>query len=185
MAPLSSSARYNPLAIAFHWILAIAIVGAFGVGLYMTGLPMSPTRLKIYTWHKWAGVTILALSALRLLWRLAKAPPALPAAVSRAMPRWQHLAHHGTHAALYLLFFAVPLSGWAYSSAAGFPITWFGVLPLPDLVAPDKALAEVLKESHELLAFALAGLVVLHVAAALKHQIIDRDGLLLRMWPAR
>lgn len=175
------AARYSGVAVAFHWLLALAIVGAFGVGLYMTGLSMSPTRLKLYNWHKWAGVTILALSAARLLWRLSHRPPALPAAVVAAMPAWQRAAHHGTHALLYLLFFAVPLVGWAYSSAAGFPIVWFGVLPLPDFVPADKALAEAIKLWHGWLAYALAALVVLHVAAALKHHFIDRDGLLARM----
>jgi cytochrome b561 len=174
------AARYSGVAVAFHWLLALAIVGAVG-GLYMTGLSMSPTRLKLYNWHKWAGVTILALSAARLLWRLSHRPPALPAAVVATMPAWQRAAHHGTHALLYLLFFAVPLVGWAYSSAAGFPIVWFGVLPLPDFVPADKALAEAIKPWHGWLAYALAALVVLHVAAALKHHFIDRDGLLARM----
>ena len=97
------------------------------------------------------------------------------------MPGWQRSAFHGTHHLMYLLFFAVPLTGWAYSSAAGFPIVWFGVLPLPDFMPVDKALAESIKPLHELSAFGLAGLVVLHVAAALKHQFIDRDRLLGRM----
>ena len=183
--PTQTSKRYGRIAIAFHWLLALAIIGAFGVGLYMTGLPFSPARLKLYNWHKWAGVTILALSAARLLWRLAHRPPALPAHVEAGMPAWPRNAHHGTHFLLYLVFFAVPLSGWAYSSAAGFPIVWFGMLSLPDFVSPDKALAEVLKPLHHYTAYGLAALVVLHVAAALKHQFVDRDGLLLRMWPAR
>lgn len=173
-------ARYNGLAIAFHWLLALAIVGAFGVGLYMVDQPFSMSRLKLYNWHKWAGVTILSLSALRLLWRLLRPAPAdLPA------PAWQRRASHWVHGLLYALFFAVPLAGWAYSSAAGFPIVWFGLLPLPDFVAPDKALAETLKQTHQLLAYGLAALVVAHVAAALKHQFLDKDGLLLRMLPPR
>jgi cytochrome b561 len=89
------------------------------------------------------------------------------------------------HIALYVLFFAVPLAGWAYSSAAGFPVVVFGVLPLPDFVPVDKALAEAIKPWHGWLAYTLGALVVLHVAAALKHQWIDRDRLLARMWPAR
>lgn len=172
--------RYTGTAIALHWLLALAIVGAFGVGLYMVDLPFSMNRLKLYNWHKWAGVTILALSAGRLLWRLAHRPPAdLPA------PAWQIRAAHLTHGLLYVLFFAVPLAGWAYSSAAGFPIVWFGVLPLPDFVAPDKALAETLKAAHKWFAYGLAALVLAHVAAALKHHFIDRDGLLARMLPGR
>ena len=128
--------------------------------------------------HKSFGITILALSALRLLWRLAHQPPAdLP------MPAWQQRAAHWTHRALYLLFFAVPLLGWAYSSAAGLSIVWFGVLPLPDFVPVDKELAEAIKPWHGRLARLLAALLALHVAAALKHHFIDRDGLLSRMRP--
>ena len=181
----SSGVRYSTTAIALHWVLGLGLVGMFALGVYMHELPFSPWRLKLYNWHKWAGVTILALSALRLVWRLTHRPPALPAAMEAAMPAWQRAAHHATHHALYALFFVVPVVGWAYSSAAGFPIVLFGVLPLPDFVPVDKALAELIKPWHEITALALAGLVVLHVAAALKHQLIDRDGLLTRMWPGR
>jgi cytochrome b561 len=177
---MPDTARYNPTAIALHWLLALMILGSLSVGLTMTGLPFSPTRLKLYNWHKWAGVTILLLSGFRLLWRLTHRPPAdLP------MPAWQARAAHATHGLLYTLFFAVPLAGWAYSSAAGFPVVLYGVLPLPDFVTPDRALAETLKLLHKTLAFSLAALVVAHVAGALKHQLLDRDGLLARMLPAR
>ena len=108
------------------------------------------------------------------------APASRPPA-DAPMPAWQARAAHLTHGLLYVLFFAVPLAGWAYSSASGYPIVWFGVLQLPDLVGKDKALADTFKELHELLAYGLAALVVLHVAGALKHQFIDRDGLLARM----
>jgi cytochrome b561 len=172
--------RYTGVAMGFHWLLALLIVGTFCVGLYMADLPFSLSRVKLFNYHKWAGVTVLALSALRLLWRLTHRPPAdLPA------PQWQQRAAHATHVALYALFFAVPLVGWAYSSAAGFPIVLFGVLPLPDFVPHDKALAELIKPWHETLAWAMALLVALHVAAALKHHFIDKDGLLDRMRPAR
>jgi len=173
-------ARYSLPAIVLHWLLALLILGTLGVGLYMTGLSLTPTRLKLYNWHKWAGMTILALSALRLLWRLVRRPPPAP-----PMPAWQRRAAAASHGLMYLLFFAVPLAGWAYSSAAGFPVVWFGVLPLPDWVSPDRALAEAIKPLHRALAYALAGLVVLHVAAALKHHFVDRDGLLRRMGPGR
>ena len=178
--PSPTADRYSGPAIAMHWLLALAIVGSFSVGLYMTDLPLSPQRLKLYNWHKWAGVTILTLSALRLVWRLTHRPPADP-----PMPAWQQRAAHATHNLLYVLFFAVPLAGWAYSSAAGFPIVVFGVLPLPDFVPVDKALAEAIKPLHGILAKVMAALVLAHVAGALKHQFIDRDGLLSRMWPAR
>ena len=178
--PRSTALRYTATAIALHWLLALMILASLGVGLYMADLPISPTRLKLFNWHKWAGVTILALSSLRLLWRLTHRPPAdLP------MPAWQGRVTHATHGLLYTLFFAVPLAGWAYSSAAGFPVVWFGVLPLPDFVPVDKALAETLKDLHGNLAWGLAALVGLHVAGALKHHWIDRDGLLTRMRPGR
>ena len=174
----ADTGRYTWTAIVLHWLLAAGLVGAFGVGLYMADLPFSPTRLKLYNWHKWAGITILALSFVRLMWRLTHRPPAdLP------MATWQRVVAHGAHRVLYLLFFAVPLAGWAYSSAAGFPVVLFGVLPLPDFVSPDKALAEAIKPWHAALAYALAAVVVLHVAGALKHHVVDRDGLLGRMLP--
>jgi cytochrome b561 len=181
----ASTPRYSTVAIALHWVLGIALAAMFGFGLYMTDLPFSPQRLKLYNWHKWAGVTILALSALRLLWRLTHRPPALPGSVIQKMPAWQLLVHSATHLGLYALFFAVPLIGWAYSSAAGFPVVLFGLLPLPDFVAPDKDLAALIKPWHEISAFAMAGLVLLHVAAALKHHFVDRDGLVSRMLPGR
>jgi cytochrome b561 len=177
------AARYGLTAIALHWLLAVGILASFAVGLYMSDLPISPQRLKLYSWHKWAGVCILLLSLLRLIWRITHRPPALSAKMTAAMPAWQRAAHHGVHHLMYLLFFAVPLIGWAYSSAAGFPVVLFGVLQLPDFVPVSKELAEAIKPLHALSAFALIGLVLLHVAAALKHQWIDRDGLLDRMNP--
>lgn len=182
--PPSTPARYSTTAIVLHWLLGLSLMALFGLGLYMTDLPFSPQRLKLYNWHKWAGVAILALSLARLLWRLMHRPPALPHAVAARMPGWQKALHHGTHHLLYVLFFAVPLTGWAYSSAAGFPIVFLGVVPLPDFVAVDKALAEAIKPWHAYSAYALATLAALHIAAALKHHVIDRDGLLARMWPA-
>jgi len=177
---MDSTPTYTRPAIALHWLLALALFGTFAVGAYMSDLPVSPTRLKLYNWHKWAGVTILALSFVRLAWRLTHRPPA-----DVPMPAWQAKASHAAHVALYLLFFAVPLAGWAYSSAAGFPVVWFGVLPLPDFVPKDKALSELIKPVHATLAFAMAAIVVVHVAAALKHHFVDRDGLLDRMRPGR
>ena len=171
-----SPLRYGAPAILLHWLLALMIVGAFGVGIYMADLPVSPSRLKLYNYHKWAGVAILALSGFRLLWRLTHRTPA-----DAPMPAWQAPVVHATHGLLYALFFIVPLVGWAYSSAAGYPVVWFGVLALPDFVPVDKALAEAIKPWHERSAMLMAALVLLHVAGALKHQWIDRDGLIGRM----
>jgi cytochrome b561 len=176
----TAAARYTTTAIALHWLLAVAILGSLAMGTYMTGLPLSPQRLQFTHWHKWAGITILVLSAARLLWRMAHRPPAEP-----PMPAWQARAARAVHGALYALFFAVPLAGWAYSSAAGFPVVVYGLIPLPDFVPADKVLAATIKPLHALLADALAALVLVHVAAALKHHLVDRDGLLGRMWPGR
>ena len=177
--------RYSTTAIVLHWVLAISILTVFAVGFFLDDMPLSPFKLKVINWHKWAGASILFLSVLRLVWRITHRPPALPARIESAMPGWQRTAYHATHHLMYLLFFAVPLLGWAYSSAKGFPIVWFGVLPLPDLLPVNKELAETLKDLHGLAAFGLIGLVGLHVAAALKHQFIDRDGLISRMLPGR
>ena len=185
MHPAPADNRYHPVSMALHWILAIALASIFAVGLYMADLPFSPQRLKLYNWHKWAGVCILLLSVARLASRLVKRPPALPQAIASAMPAWQTRAYHATHGLLYALFFAVPLLGWAYSSAAGFPIVLLGLLPLPDFVDANKALAASIKPWHAASAYALAGIAALHVAAALKHHFVDRDGLLIRMLPGK
>ena len=177
--------HYAMVAIVLHWLLGLSILVMFGVGIYMADLPFSPLRLKLYNYHKWAGICFLLLTVLRLLWRFTHRPPKLPAAIQQAMPTWQTRAYHATHGALYALFFAVPLIGWAYSSAAGFPIVLFGVIPLPDLLAVDKEFAKQIKELHQISAFTLVGLAFLHIAAALKHQFIDRDKLINRMLPVR
>ncbi len=185
-SPASSpTARYTPVAMALHWVLALGILGAFVMGLVLDDMPFSPSKLKLINWHKWAGVCILALTVLRLLWRFTHRPPALPPEIARAMPGWQHAAHLGTQHLMYLLSLVVPMLGWAYSSAKGFPIVLFGVLPLPDLLPVNKELAESIKPLHGLAAFGLIGLAGLHIAAALKHQLIDKDNLLARMRPGR
>ena len=173
-----TTTRYTRTAIALHWVLGFALLGLLAFGVYMTSLPFSPARLKLFNWHKWAGIVVLALSLVRLAWRLTHRPPAdLP------MPAWQRRAAHTAHGLLYLLFLAVPLAGWAYSSAAGFPVVLFGLWPLPDFVPADRALAEAIKPLHAALAWTLLAVIVLHVAGAIKHQVIDRDGLLRRMLP--
>jgi cytochrome b561 len=178
-APAASA--YGAVAIVLHWLLALLIVVAFFVGLSMVDLPFSPQRFRLFNWHKWLGIAVLFLSVARLLWRAAgHAPPPPPA----GMPSWQLSAYRITHGLFYALFFVVPLLGWAYTSAVGVPVVFLGVLPLPDFVPRDKALGDdILKPLHEYASWLLAAVVVLHVAAALKHHFVERDGLLVRMWP--
>ncbi len=171
--------RYTATAIALHWLMAALILGTFGVGLYMHELPLSPTKLQIYSWHKWAGVSAFLLVFVRLAWRATHRPPPLPF----AMPRWQQFAAHGGHALLYLLMIAIPLTGWLMSSAKGFQTVYFGVLPIPDLLAKNKELGDALREVHEVLNFLMITIVAGHVGAALKHHYIDRDDVLTRMSP--
>ena len=171
--------RYTATAIALHWLTAFLVIAAFPLGMVMGDLPFSPLKLRLFSYHKWLGVSILLLAAARLAWRAAYPPPPLPA----TMPVWQQRAAHGLHQLLYLLLFAIPLSGWLMSSAKGFQTVYLGVLPLPDLVGKDKALGDLLEEVHGALNFGLLALVLAHVAAALKHHFIDRDGILARMLP--
>jgi cytochrome b561 len=180
-APVDAMPRYDAVAISLHWAVAAAVICAFPLGVYVADLPHSPLRLELVAYHRWLGVTILGLACVRLAWRLARRPPALPASV----PNWQRRAAAIAHGALYALVLAVPLSGWASSSASGEPVVYLGLWPLPDLVPRDETAASALKVVHRGLNFALLGVVIVHVAAAVKHQFVDRDGLLGRMLPAR
>jgi cytochrome b561 len=177
--------RYNYVAIAFHWAIALIILFQLYLGLTMMDLPRAD-RFGAVLLHKSLGATILTLAALRLLWRLFNPPPPLPANT----PGWQKGVAHATHWLIYAAFFVVPLSGWTMSSAEGRPVSVFGLLTLPDLVAKDKVLGEQLGEVHELAAYTLLGLIVVHIGAALFHFIVKRDEVLARMlpfakWPAK
>ena len=170
--------HYNRGAIALHWIIAALVLANLVLGVSMVPLHISPRKLNWYLWHKSIGTTVFLLTSLRLAWRLTHPPPAaLP------MPAWQQRAAWLSHHALYVLLFAIPLSGWVYSSSTGVQVVPFGLVPLPDLVGKDKALAESLRLLHVGLNTLLASLVLLHSAAALKHHFIDRDGVLARMLP--
>lgn len=172
--------RYTKTALLLHWLIAMLIVAAFALGVTMVDIPgITPTKLKYYSWHKWLGVTVLVLACARLLWRLAHRPPAYP----DTMPGWQQNVAHGLHGLLYVLMFAVPISGYFYSLAAGVPVVYLGVIPLPVLIDPNAEWKQVLQQVHFALNMTLLACVLLHVAAALKHQFIDRDGVLRRMLP--
>jgi cytochrome b561 len=174
---MTSILRYTTPAIVLHWLVALLIFVGFPLGVYMHELPLSPTKLQLYSYHKWIGITVLLLAGLRVVWRLTHRPPPLPDSVVR----WQRQASAVVHGLLYVLILAIPLSGWLMSSAKGFPVVWFGVLPLPDLVGKDKALGDLLVEVHQALNFTLLGLVILHVGAALQHHFIERQPFLQRM----
>lgn len=172
--------RYSLPSIALHWMIAVLIIAAFALGVTMVDIPgITPTKLKYFSWHKWLGITVLGLACLRLLWRLFNKPPAYPA----TMPGWQRNAAHLLHGALYVLMFAIPVSGYLYSLAAGVPVVYLGILPLPAVIGADAELRPVLKAVHYWLNMGLLALFIMHVAAALKHQFIDRDGVMRRMLP--
>ena len=175
------STHYTATAKALHWGIAVLIFGMLGLGFYMTGLDLSPTKLQLFSWHKWAGVTVFMLVVVRLAWRVTHRPPALPA----HMPALERFAAHAGHHLLYVLMIAIPLSGWLMSSAKGFQTVWFGVLPLPDLLAKDKALGDLLQTVHVVLNYTLIAVLLGHVGAALKHHFIDKDDVMTRMLPRR
>lgn len=174
--------RYTRIAMAFHWIIAALIVWGFSLGWIMTDIPgFTPTKLRYFSWHKWIGVTVLVLALLRLLWRATHPAPALPA----ALHTWEKLAAHAGHAALYFLMFAIPVTGYLYSSAAGIQVVYLGILPLPTIIGPDTALKGILRVTHVALNYALLFAVGGHLLAVIKHELLDKQPLLRRMLPGR
>jgi cytochrome b561 len=173
--------RYNNIAILLHWLIALLILSAFALGVTMVNMPgITPTKLKYYSWHKWIGVTVLALACIRLLWRLFHAVPPYPV----SMPAWQKKAANGLHGLLYVLMFAVPISGYFFTLAAGVPVVYLGIIPLPVLIAPNPEIKGALRLLHVSLNVTLFICICLHVLAALKHHFIDRDNVMKRMLPA-
>jgi cytochrome b561 len=172
--------RYTKTAMLLHWLSALLIIAAFFLGLTMVAIPgFSPTKLKYFSWHKWLGVTVLLVAALRILWRNANRPP--PPLVS--IPAWQHRVAEGMHYLLYFLIFAVPISGYFYTYAAGVPVVYLGLWQMPAVIGPNPELKPVLKTVHYVLTMTMAAAVVAHALAALKHHFIDRDITLKRMLP--
>lgn len=175
----NTSERWGMVSIGLHWLTLLLILGLALVGMSMDELPNSPLKVQVYAMHKSFGLTVLGLTLLRLLWRLlAGAPNPVP-----GMARWQHWAASGTHGLLYALLLAMPLSGWLYNSASGFPLKWFGLLSLPKLAGYNPGLKHFALEAHETIFYVLAGVLLLHAAAALKHHYVDRDATLRRMLP--
>ena len=171
---------YTGTAMALHWLSGLCIVCGFTLGLWMIGLEFGPQKIRWVTYHKWIGITVFLLAWVRLAWRWRHPPPSpVP------MPDWQRRAAAASHALLYGLMIVIPLSGWIYSSATGVSVVYLGLVPLPDLVGKDKALAAILKAVHVTLNYTLLALVIIHVYAALRHHFVDRDGVLARMLPLR
>ena len=167
---------YTRTAVALHWTVAGLVIVLLAMGWVMTDMSASPAKLQIVTWHKWGGITVLALFFARALWRLTHpAPPPLP------MPRWQQRAAQIVHVLLYVLLLGQPLSGWLFSSAAGRQVVYLNLIPLPNLIGRNPAASAIFKELHDTCGVLLAALVAVHVLAALKHHFVDRDDTLRRM----
>jgi cytochrome b561 len=176
----NSTSRYGFIAQLLHWSVVVLLAVQFFLAEAADELPEGAEHLAMLARHKSVGITILLVALLRLAWRLVDRPPPPP-----PMPAWQRVAAVATHWGLYVVLLVMPLSGWMMSSAEGHPVGWFGLLQLPDLVMPSESLGDVLHDAHEALAGTLLFLVALHVLGALKHQFVDRDGLLARMLPWR
>jgi cytochrome b561 len=175
--------RYSLGAMAFHWVIAILIILNF-VGALEADELEGAEKAWAMAGHKAFGITILVLSLMRIVWRLTHRPP--PPAES--LKSWEVALSRVVHWLFYFLIVAVPLAGWAQHSAAtgGAPVSIFQMFDFPGLpLAKDKATFGVFHEIHEILAFLMAGLLVLHILGALKHQFIDKVPSLGRMFPGR
>lgn len=175
----NTTQRWGAVSKLLHWTIVGLVIGQFVLANLAEGLPLGMAKLGMLARHKSVGITILALALLRLLWRTSQPAPPLPA----RMPRGQRWLAQVTHALLYMLLLAMPLSGWLMSSAKNYTVSWFGLLQLPDLVAPGEALYAAMHAAHELMAVALAVTALLHLLGALKHHFVDRDDVLRRMLP--
>lgn len=170
---------YGPVARGFHWLVATLLLVQVPLAWYMIEQPLGPAKLGNYALHKSVGVLIFGVTAARLAWRLLHPAPPLPSAT----PRWQRGAARLTQVVLYFLMFAMPLTGWLNSSAANFPVSVFGLFTLPDLVAPDPARQLGFEASHRVQSYLLFTLLSAHVAGALYHRFVKRDGVLDSMLP--
>lgn len=171
------SVRYTRTARLLHWLMAGGIITAVGLAISFDGLPLSPHKIHLINYHKWAGLTVLWLWIARALWRLTHRPPELP----MALAAWERKVASATHSMLYVLMAATPVLGWWLSSAKGFPLKYLSLVPLPDLGPKDKAIAEFVQPVHLAFAWSLIVLAALHATAALKHHFIHRNDILHRI----
>jgi cytochrome b561 len=172
----NTETRFGLVSISFHWLLALLIIVMLALGLYMTTLPVSPQKFKLYGLHKEIGMTILLLAFLRLFWRLANRVPPLD-----ELSMFEKISAKAMHWLLYGFMFAMPITGWLMTSAAGFPVSFFGWFTVPDLIGPNDAYRKLFDTVHEWLGYGLIAAISLHTAAALKHHFIDKDDILRRM----
>ncbi len=179
MAIFNTQNSYGNVAKGLHWLMALLIIGMLIIGFVMINLPITPDKFKLYGWHKSIGVTILLLALLRIMWRSVNHAPSLP---ERMKKREQYAAKAG-HVLLYALMVAMPISGWAMSSAAGKAVSVFGLFLLPDLVTPESSLRELFQQMHFYLAWTLIAVISGHVLAALTHHFYFKDNVLKRMLP--
>lgn len=170
---------YTPVQKAFHWIIALGILVMIPLGIYTTTLEFGPQRLQLVSLHKSLGLTILVLVVLRLAWRWVQGTPPLPG----HMARWEQWLARGSHILLYGLPMALPIIGWAYSSASGVATSWFGLITLPPILPESETLAHLVFPLHAWGGFLLAAVVAVHIAGALKHHIVNGDDVLMRMVP--
>ena len=175
----NTATRYGAVAQALHWVIAAGFAGQFALAYYMTGLANGPFKFEIYNLHKSIGLTLLALAGLRLLWRWANPVPALP----EGRPRWEHVASRASHVGLYGLIFLQPLTGLAQVLYSPFPSVIWGV-KLPR-ISQAEAVADAFGAAHGYLQWIVVALVAVHAGAALRHHVVLRDDVLVRMLPGR
>lgn len=180
MSLKNTNERWGPVSQLLHWTIALLLVAIGVIGLVMVDMPNTPRKIGVYSLHKSLGLTVFALAIVRLAWRAyAGAPAPLPG------PSWQHRVATLTHAAMYALIFAMPISGWLLNSWGGYPLQWFGLFNLPRVVGRDDGLHELAETLHEAGFWLLVLLVVAHVAAAFHHHLFRHDATLARMLPRR
>jgi cytochrome b561 len=176
---MRSAQDYGSAAKLFHWATAALLAAQFAIGWLMPDIRRGMQPERMMNLHLSIGILILALMTARAAWRLAYGAPPPEA----SLPAWQRIASQLVHGALYLLVFAMTLSGWLFASMRGWEITIFGAFPVPSLVTEGSALGRALGQWHGALSWVLLGLVGLHVAAALAHLLVFRDRVLQRMLP--
>ena len=176
----NSDRRWGAVSQLLHWSILALIAWLAWLGLTMVDMPPTPAKISAYALHKSLGLTLLALVTVRLAWRLlAGAPKPVP-----GTPTWQERIASITHWALYALMFAIPVSGWVFNSASGYPLQWFRKFNLPAIAAPGEQLAAVSAQVHEYGFWLLLALVLAHAGAAVYHHFFQGDDTLRRMLPA-